>query len=151
MNPLVIPLTRPSNNELWCSLLISTWTNCWKETAESLLIWHAMTLIWHHYNGMHMNGISVYKVYPKKKKHAQASLSIAVIWHRSLVSITIYFWDRSLAPWQSYDSPNTNGTSLGPENNGKDDIQSGAVVTRSNPSRYHIRHCDKSDRKWIRY
>ena len=31
------------------------------------------------------------------------------------------------------------------------DNQSSAVVTRSNLSRYYIRHCDDSGRKWIRF
>ena len=30
-------------------------------------------------------------------------------------------------------------------------IQSSAVITRSNLSRYYIRHCDSSGRNWIRY
>ena len=33
----------------------------------------------------------------------------------------------------------------------RENIQSSAVITRSNLSRYYIRHCDNSGRKWIRY
>ena len=34
---------------------------------------------------------------------------------------------------------------------GKLQLQPSAVITRSNLSRYYIRHCDNSSRKWIRY
>ena len=34
---------------------------------------------------------------------------------------------------------------------GKLQLQPSAVITRSNLSRYYIRHCDNSGRKWIRY